>query len=125
MVLTALISCTSSDEIAFEDIELVCVSGRQEMIYVYFLPPEGVECEGVHIEKSGNVRTLTFLRADGDSSSLVSSAAVLSADPPWEGSLRVTIEIPKGISQNGGELILKYSGDESYTDTMTIFPPED
>ncbi len=123
--LLLLAGCSPSAEIPIEEIEIVGVSGHPELIYVYFQPPAGVECAGVHIEESGTTRTLSFLRAGACSPDQVTSAAVPSEDPVWEGCLRVEVEIPEGARKEGGELILKYAGRAGYANTWTFAPPDE
>ena len=105
-----LVGCTSSDEIPFEDVTLECTSAHEEMIYIYFRVPDGVDCEGVRIEQSGTTRTLTFVRSSDDASPNVDSRAVLSDDLPWVGCLRVEVPLPEGLRRDGGDLTLAYKG---------------
>lgn len=85
---------------------------------VFFKLPEGVQCEGIQIESSGNVRVLTFVREGNESNLEISSKAVVATEGAFAGSLLVEVPVPAELKRPGGELILKYAGDDTTKDTL-------
>lgn len=120
-----LIGCNSSGEIPYEDVEIVAISGGLEKMKVFFRLPEGVECEGIHIDSLGNSRIVTFFEIGHSSSSQIHSKAVLATEGAFAGALLVEVPIPIELRDKGDQVTLKLHGDEETRFTWTVTGNQD
>ena len=108
-------ACTSSGEISYEEVEIVCVSGREDGMEVFFKVPEGVQCEGIQVTHTGNEAVLTFIQEGNPAELQLTSRAVLSEEGPFVGSLIVDVPISKAARSSGNKFVMRVSGDSSTT----------
>ena len=111
--------------LAFSDIKVVLTARRRTDYVLYFLVTNGEECEGVRVSSLLDATVLTFIRKNPDGSPpFVDIKAEISNDPISKGSYRVGLPLSEKMLLEGGDLKIKFAGDDSRSIIFKYTPQE-
>jgi len=107
------LACAPSAVIPAQDIEIVCVSGSDSGMKIFFQSAPSITCTGAHVQELGNTRVVTFLKEPGSSSLPLNTPATTQKDGVFAGTQVIMIPFSPEQRDQYGEIVIRMA-DEDY-----------